>query len=291
MDFWFLFSIACAIFYGGHSALVKHVMTRVHFFLITWACACFSLPLFSVVLYSQGLPEIQSGFISYFLISLAINFVTWPLFVLAIREADISLVMPLLAFTPVFILGVEWILRSRFPEINGLSGIVLIVSGAYVLNLSSIRQGIFTPIRALLKNRGAVYMLGVSALWSVSATIEYFTVTHSSPYFYPTLLNGALAILFTPFLYVFMKEPMKVVSQRGNWIWLLGIGTFWALMIIFQMMALEVTDLVNYVISIKRAGMIVSVLIGWLCFSEKQILFRMIGAVLMLIGVFFIRLG
>jgi drug/metabolite transporter (DMT)-like permease len=291
MDLWFLFSIACAVFYGGHSALVKHVMDRVHFFLITWACACFSMPIFFAVLYVQGLPDIQSGFMTYFLVSLVINFLTWPLFVLAIREADISLVMPLLAFTPVFILGVEWVLRSRFPGAAGLSGIALIVSGAYVLNLGSIRQGIFAPIRALMNNSGALYMLGVSVLWSVSATIEYFTVTHSSPYFYPTLLNGSLAILFTPFLYVFMNEPMKTVGRKGNWIWLLGVGSFWALMIIFQMMALDVTDLVNYVISIKRAGMIVSVLIGWLCFSEKHILFRMIGAVLMLIGVFFIRIG
>ncbi len=291
MELWFLFSLLCAVFYGGHSALVKRVMGRVHFFLITWASALFGLPILLLALSFMGLPEIQSGFYGYFLISLVINFLTWPLFVLAIRESDLSLVMPLLAFTPVFILGVEFLLRDRVPAATGITGILLIVSGAYVLNLNTSHRNPLSPLLSLFKNRGAMYMLLVSGLWSISATIEYFTVSHSSAFFYPTLLNGSLAILFTPFLYVFMDEPLHDVASDKNWLWLGGVGAFWAIMVLFQMMALTTTEFVNYVISIKRAGMIFSVFIGWLYFSEKNILFRSIGAVIMLIGVCFIRLG
>jgi uncharacterized membrane protein len=55
------------------------------------------------------------------------------------------------------------------------------------------------------------------------------------------------------------------------------------------MSAIELTPLVNYVIAIKRSGMLVSVVFGWLLFSKKNILFRSAGAGMMVVGVILIR--
>jgi uncharacterized membrane protein len=47
---------------------------------------------------------------------------------------------------------------------------------------------------------------------------------------------------------------------------------------------------VAYVISIKRTSVIISILFGYLIFKEKGIKERLLGAVIMVIGVLFITL-
>jgi len=287
--FWFLNAVLCALFYGLQSAYVKKMMERTHFILITWSMALYSVPVLGGVLLINGMPGLDPAFWGYFAVSLVINMITWPLFVLAIRHADLSLVMPFLAFTPVFILGVEWVLRGQVPSGVGVSGIMLVVGGAYTLNLGDIGGGVLEPIRQAFRNRGVVLMLIVSLLWSVSATVEYFTVKHAGPFFYPVLLNICLSGGFFLLLYRFMEHPVSVFLAERNWLWLMGVGGLTGGMVLFQMLAIQETELVNYVISIKRAGMVVSVLVGWLYFGEQNVLYRMIGAVLMITGVCLIR--
>ncbi len=289
-DVWFINAVLCALFYGLQSAYVKKMMDRTHFFLITWSMALYSVPILVAALVWTGVPEVKQGFWGYFLVSLVINMVTWPLFVQAIRYADLSLVMPLLAFTPIFIVGVEWVLRGRIPGPIGGVGILLIVVGAYTLNLGDVNEGLFEPIRKLFRNRGVQYMMAVTFLWSISATVEFFTVAYSGPFFYPVLLNGTLAVLFFLLSYSFMEDPLWAFSSDYNWFRLMGVGGLTGGMVLFQMLAIKSTSLVNYVISVKRAGMIVSVLLGWLYFRERGVGYRLMGAVLMIAGVCVIRL-
>lgn len=65
---------------------------------------------------------------------------------------------------------------------------------------------------------------------------------------------------------------------------LLVFGSLGAIMILFQMVAVRIA-LVSYVIAIKRAGMIFSILLGYFFFGERHLKVRMAGAALMVAGV------
>ncbi|NOS36151.1 MAG: EamA family transporter, partial [Deltaproteobacteria bacterium] len=69
----------------------------------------------------------------------------------------------------------------------------------------------------------------------------------------------------------------------------LVIGLFSAIMIIAHFTAITMTD-VAYMISVKRTSLVFSVVYGWLMFSEEKIGERLLGSVIMMIGVVLIAL-
>lgn len=86
------------------------------------------------------------------------------------------------------------------------------------------------------------------------------------------------------------KSRGSIQNIRANYKMLLPVGLFSALTLVFQMTAISLT-LVAYVISIKRTSAVMSVLFGHLIFKEKDIRERLVGAVIMIIGVLFITLS
>ena len=57
------------------------------------------------------------------------------IFFKALKKLDLSLAIPLLSFTPIFMLLSSFILLGEFPSLLGILGMILVVSGIYVLNL------------------------------------------------------------------------------------------------------------------------------------------------------------
>ncbi len=289
LDTWFIPAVATAVVYGLQAVYLKAYTSDVHRLLVAWSVFAFGVPIFAVLLMVDGVPVIEADFWWAVAVSLGINLVAWPMFVRSVQISDVSLVMPLVAFTPVFILVVEWVLRGVAPQGWGLAGILIIVVGAYVLNVDPKESGPLGPLRSLFSDRGARMMLVVAALWSISATVEKIAVVSSSPSFYLTVLSVGFTLAFVPVLWRTVEHPLKAI--RVDLLVLVGAGLLTALMLVIQMSAIEATPLVNYVIAIKRAGMLVSVLLGWLLFKEQNIGFRVIGAVLMVAGVALIRIA
>ena len=61
-------------------------------------------------------------------------------------------------------------------------------------------------------------------------------------------------------------------------------------MLIFQMTAI-IMAIVPYVISIKRSSIVITVLFGHLFFKERGIKERLMGSILMVLGILFISLS
>lgn len=284
---WFVYAVLTAIVYGAQAAYLKGMTEKIDQMLVTWSLFLFATPLFVASLLYNGVPAVESSFWLPFAVSIGVNLVAWPAFVRSVRLSDISLVMPLLAFTPVFVLMIEYLILGETPGWWGLGGILLITFGAYVLNIEQGISGVLDPVRAVVSDRGAVYMLFVAAIWSISATVEKLTVTSSSPAFYMTMFGLFFTVLFVPIMTTVGEATAE--DFRDHWLVLAGAGALTGTMALVQMSAIERTPLVNYVISIKRAGMLVSVLFGWWLFAERNIGFRLIGAALMVVGVGLIR--
>lgn len=289
LDAWFIPAVATAVVYGLQAVYLKAYTSDVHRLLVAWSVFAFGIPVYVGLLAFDGMPALTTDFWWAVSVSLGINLVAWPMFVRSVQLSDVSLVMPLVAFTPVFILLVEWLLRGEVPAGWGLAGILVIVVGAYVLNVDPAESGPFGPLRSLWSDRGARMMLAVAALWSISATVEKIAVDSSSPSFYLSALSLGFALAFLPVLLWKVEAPLREI--RSNAAVLAGAGLLTALMLVIQMTAVAATPLVNYVIAIKRAGMLVSVLLGWWLFSEQNIGFRAVGAVMMVAGVALIRIA
>jgi len=288
---WLYLAASCAVFYALHGAWSKRVATGVGPLVAAWALFAFSLPLFLVYLALTGVPEIGPRFWWVLGANLLLNVVSAALFFTALRAGDLGITFPLLALTPLFVIPVEWALLGVLPGRWGAVGIVLMVAGIYLLNFGEWRAGVLAPLAAVVRNPGARLALAVALIWSVTGTLDRVAVLASSPAFYGSFLAGGLALLFPPVILVgrwrtASPGPGETPgSFRGTGIGsrpglLLGIhGLLFAIMYVLQMEALRLA-LASYVLSVKRTGAILAVLLGWAAFREASLHHRLLGTLI-----------
>ena len=147
--------------------------------------------------------------------------------------------------------------------------------------IDRLKGGILGPVKAIARERGSRLMLLVALVWSVSAVYDKVAVLASSPPFYQTFFAAAFAVLYAPFLLIGLRKT-PVESNMVPRLFL--IGAICAVMTLSQFAAIQ-SALASYVIAVKRSGMIVSVILGYLFFKEENLRARLAGALLMSSGV------
>jgi len=210
------------------------------------------------------------------------------LYIRALKLADLSLAVPLVTFTPLFLLVTSPLIVGENPTVMDAVGIVCIVIGSYILNLKHRQQGLLAPFQALLTEKGPQLMLLVAFIWSLSSTIDKVGVKNSSPTFWAIANYSYIAAGMFPIMLYKSRNSLQQVVQ--NLPTLMPIGFLQGLVVLCQMQAISLT-LVAHVISIKRMSALLSVLWGHLIFKEKGLKERTAGATIMVIGVLFITLA
>lgn len=286
---WLFLAAGCAVFYALHGAWSKRVATGVGPVVAAWALFAFSFPLFLGYLALTGIPELGPRFWWVLGTNSLLNLGSAALFFAALRAGDLGITFPLLALTPLFVIPVEWFLLGVLPGVWGLVGIVLMVAGIYLLNFGERSAGLLAPLGALVRSPGARLALTVALIWSVTGTLDRVAVLESSPAFYGSWLSGALALLFPPLILLERRRnrtrgvprPTPPPGPPGV---LLGVhGLLFAAMYILQMEALRLA-LASYVLSVKRTGAILAVVLGWAAFREASVHHRLLGTLITVSG-------
>jgi drug/metabolite transporter (DMT)-like permease len=181
---------------------------------------------------------------------------------------------------------------GALPGPWGAVGIALVVLGVYLLNFRERESGLLAPFRALARDPGAVRMLVVAVLWSVSGTFDRVAVLESSAAFYSFTLSAALAVLYLPLVFRSSRRLpaegggrpgfLRQASPAGFWVLALH-GLLFSCVIALQMSSLSLA-LASYVLSIKRSGAIFAVLLGYFVYREGTLGPRLVGASVVVTG-------
>lgn len=254
--------------------------------LIAWCNAvipaCFFIPL----LFILDL-QLTKDFFIPLSISGSINITAFILYHNAISKEDISVVMPLTSFTPLFLLGTSPLIVGEFPTEFGLAGILFIVTGSYLLNARVAKGGIWQPLKSLITNKGTRYMLIVAFIWSISANFDKLAVEASSTWQYMLFLSLFVSTGLT--IILLFKGKLKLSEFKKDPLNISLVGFISVFTFIFHMIALSLT-LVAYVVALKRTSGMIGVLLGKIFLKEKHFRERLLGASLMFIGVLLIVL-
>ncbi len=285
---WFFFSILTAFFESLKDVTSKKVLKEIDEYFVSWSLRFFSSIFLIPVLFFIEIPELGKSFFIALLSAGIIDSLTTVLYMKAIKYSDLSLSVPMLAFTPLFLLVSSPIMIGEFPNLSGLFGIAFIVAGSYVLNIQEKEKGYLGPIKVLLKEKGPKLMLIVAFIWGITSNIDKIGIRNSSPIFWTVALNFTITMLLSPIMVSKSKNSVSFIKK--NFGFKILVGLFSALSGIFQMMAINIA-LVSYVISIKRTSIIMGVVFGYLIFKESNIKERLSGVLLMITGVFLITLS
>ncbi len=285
---WIFYALLTAFLFATSDALTKRVLFSRDEYFVAWVRLLFALPVLLISLLYIKIPQLDTTFWSSFSIALPLEITAIILYTKALKVSPISLTMPFLALTPVFLIFVSYILLGERVSISGGIGILLIATGSYTLNIHKVRQAITEPIKAILKEKGSIMMIMVAFIFSITSSLGKMAIEHSSPVFFGSFYFVLVTLLFTPIAAV--KNRGKIIITKKDIMPLSSIGITYSLMIIFHMLALNLTK-VAYMISVKRMSLLFSVLYGYLLFKEKKIAERTVGTMLMLAGFLLIVLG
>ncbi|MFB8796613.1 MAG: EamA family transporter [Microcoleus sp.] len=284
---WLILGIFTAFFEALKDVFGKQNLKKSDEYVVAWSLAFFSVIFLTPWVISTGIPALNTQFWIALLIGGSINAVTAILYIKAIKVSDLSLTVPLVALTPLFMLLTSPLIVGEYPKFFDYIGILLIVTGSYLLNIKEKSQGYLAPFKALLKEPGPKMMLIVAFLWSITSNFDKIGVKNSSPIFWLFSLFGTMSILLLPMLLHKTPNPSRKILKQLPM--LAAMGFFNAIGVLCQMQALTLT-LVVQVIAIKRTSVLMGVLFGHFIFKEKDIQQRLLGAAIMIFGVFVISL-
>jgi uncharacterized membrane protein len=285
---WLVFAFLAALFESMKNFFSKKSLKDIDEYVAAWSLNFFALPFLVPLLFFIKIPSLGIQFFMAFLIAGFTGVTSAILYMKAIKHSDLSITVPIVAFTPLFLLITSPLIVHEFPSAFGLLGVILIVIGSYVLNIKEKRKGYLKPFKALFKEKGPKLMLIVAFLWAIGTNYDKICVQNSSSIFYVivSILFDSLALSII-MLYKSRKNLQQIRESIKS---LIPIGFSWALTMIFQMAAINIA-FVSYVISVKRLNVIFSVLIGYFVFKEKGIKERLAGAIIMVLGVILIALS
>lgn len=287
---WLAFALGSAVFVG-----LKNVWTRSFAETVeqrTMVLATFFLTgvlgLGYVAL--TGLPEIAGPFVWSVLLVSLIDAVAVTLLIKTIFISDLSDAYPLVALTPVFTVGTSFVLLREVPSPLGLTGVIVIVVGAYLMRVEGAREGAFKPFKLLFRDAGARYMMLTALLFSLMGPLFKTAMQASSA---GVALTAAqwLTTLWLTLFYLYQGTFRGTVREIRRHFWALtGLSITNFAQAILTFLAFELT-FVAYVASVKRTGILFTVLFGYLAFKEKGAGRGAIAGVVMLAGVIMVSFG
>jgi uncharacterized membrane protein len=280
---WIILAGLSALFESFKDVASKRSLPLIDVYLISWALFALMLPVWAGCWILGKIPPLGPAFFIALLLSGTLNAIAVVLYIQALGRSDLSLTVPVLTLTPLFMLGTSPLIIQEYPTGIDALGVLLIAIGAYVLNLRASHQGYLAPFRAILSEPGPRLMLMVALLWSFTADFDKIGVVNSSPGFWVISLFSFVAIALIPVILLKSKQPFQQLRQ--HYPMLLLIGGLSTISVLCQMQAIQMTQ-VTQVIAIKRTSALFGVLWGHLLFKEKGLRERTAGTILMMIGVF-----
>jgi len=281
---WFFLSLAAAISIAARDVSIKTYEgldpPEIAILELFWA-----LPYFFFGSLLVEIPPLDQTFWWTFILSIPINVVAYILYLYAIKISPISLSVPFLSFTPVFMILTSFFILAETITIGGGIGIGFIVLGGYVLHFTNKQASLSEPLSAFLHEKGSWFMLIVAILFAFAAVIGKKAILHSSPLFFSYFFFLIFNItVLTGFLLFRKNDWRKIIRNTPRGIWL---GSLLMVHISFHGLAIAISTAV-YMVAVKRSSILITVLLSWFILKEENIRYRGLGSLLMFAGILFI---
>lgn len=252
-------------------------------FAVTAVQCIIAAPLLWAASFLIGFPVLGAGFY-YAVIMTTTTFTLGNASLLkALKSSELSLVAPMLALTPVFLLVLGPLLLGEFPSDAGLIGVLLVTMGTYSLGASKCKQGIFGPLRTLASDNGVKLALLTALIFAFTAIYLKLLIVNSDPFYSIAVLLTVSAGVNT-IIALMRGKKLNINKALG------GAGLATAAEYAFINLALGLTQ-VQYVIAVKRTSALFDLKFGNKIFNEDGGKYRLFGAGLIVVGVILISIA
>lgn len=161
---WLVFAILAALFKTARGGFSKAGARDLDSYFVAWSLIAMSVPALLVPVIPVGIPPLGTAFWYTLLIGSVIDIAGSLFYVRAVDKSELSTTLPLLSFTPLFLLLLSPVINQEWPTRMGLLGVLVVVAGTYILRIDRLGNGLLAPLHAVAKDSGSRYMLATTFL-------------------------------------------------------------------------------------------------------------------------------
>jgi len=282
---WFFLALISSITLSIREFSVKKAGKKLSSAFMSWGLNFFMfLIILALNLIFLNYHTITVSFVQVLIIAAIFDSLATILYLWAIKEGDLSKIIPMLCFIPVVQLFVTPVLIHENLSVIGISGVLVVVFGSYILNIET-REGFLSPVKNIFRDRSSMMMLAVAFLWGVSSSFHKIGVKQTNALFWGVSEIGLITLILFPFAFW---------SDKGDFSFPKLKKTFWpavfSTITVLSYYAAISLGPVAYVSSVRRLGVLFSMLIGILVLKEKIKSLGFAGGVIMIAGAAIISL-
>ncbi|MBU1342539.1 MAG: DMT family transporter [Proteobacteria bacterium] len=282
---WFVLALISSITLSLREVVVKKAGKELSSAFMSWGLNFFMFLIFLALnVICLNYHVVTLSFVWVLMIAATLDSLATVLYLWAIKTGDLSKIIPMLCFIPVIQLFVTPILIHENLSLMGIAGVLVVVCGSYILNIET-RDGFLSPIKSVFKDKSSMTMLAVACIWGVSSSFHKMGVNQTNALFWGASEIGLISLFLFPF---------AVWSDKGDFSFLKLKKTLWpalfsTLTVLSYYTAISLGP-VAYVSSVRRLGVLFSMVIGIVVLKEKLNSHGFAGGIIMITGACIISL-
>ncbi len=282
---WAILAFGAALLTSFNPILYKPILKDADTIVVVWGITLLSLPLFALFTFApmSHFPAFDWLFAFGVLGSAALNVVAQVASTRALKLADVSLVTPLLIFSPVFTVLISAVFLNEIPSAHGLLGVDLVLIGAYWLNGSS-DAGWLAPFKSLTFTPAVALVLLAGLLWAITPLFEKTAILHTNPEdprFAAFVDTALLTLILTPLALIRGKSAIAKLTLHRWELILAGLIAGIAPVLGYTAFSL---GFLGYVTTLFKLGTLITVIWSFLFLHEHGAARRLPASFVMVIG-------
>src|SRR3989344_2327635 len=291
MTSWIFLSLLAAIFVTIVNLATKQVSNneKLNEYSVAWLRTVTTLPVLWIVLFTKGMPVVDSRFWLLLFIMVPLEIATVLCYFKAVKISPLSLITPVSSLNILFIaIGAYFILGEKLTIVHG-AALLLFVLGIYVLNFDfAVSKNILYPFAKLTKEKGVLLILLFCLIVGINVPIQKMAILYSSSQFFAAVYFSIATIPLTFLFLTKGKGKLKDIVVSGTSILVMGI--FNGLYLFTGTMAVS-TGKVSFVTAIISLNILLTIILSGTFLKEKGLLKHFIAGLIMVAGAALIALN
>ncbi|MCP3867447.1 MAG: EamA family transporter [Gammaproteobacteria bacterium] len=266
---WLPLTLVCALALASADALTKARLSDYSLRELTFVRLTLTGLILSPLVFAQPFPDLPWAFWGWIVATVPLEIVAMLLYMSAIRDHSLAYTVPYLAFTPVFVVLTGYVLLGETLSPGGFVGILLVVTGAWLLNLKGVHlrswRSWLAPFCSIFHNRGSLAMLGAALLYGITSVGTKGAMQYMQPELFGPFYSLLVGLMLVPLLGLATPRAIGRV-WRKPWA-VLGTALLMGLMMVTHFIAITQVE-VAYMVAVKRSSLLFGILYGALLFHE-----------------------
>ena len=276
---WFVLALISSITLSLREFAVKKAGKELSSVFMSWGLNFFMfLIILALNIAFLNYHTITISFVGILIIAAILDSLATVLYLWAIKTGDLSKTIPMLCFIPVVQLFVTPVLVHENLSLIGISGVLVVVFGSYILNIET-WDGALSPVKSVFKDKSSMVMLAVACIWGVSSSFHKIGVNQTDALFWAVSEIGLISLFLFPFA-IWSDKGNFSFSRLKKTLWPAFFSTF---TVLSYYTAISLGP-VAYVSSVRRLGVLFTMLIGVLILKEKIKSLGFAGGIIMITG-------